>query len=105
MNNIHVKVTLCRACVCVIRSVLTWARMQDLNVLNRDLKRVIIVDTNPDHYMLNAENGLCIPEWDGNPEDDTLVELVKFFTSVCFGFVNGRHAESWGVECMCNVQL
>lgn len=57
--------------------------VKDLNYLNRDLRRVVILDTDASHYVHTPDNGIAIPEWDGNPDDDTLVELVKFFTSMC----------------------
>ncbi len=51
---------------------------QDLSYLNRDLSKVILVDTNPEHVALNPENAIVVPAWDGRPGDKGLVDLIPF---------------------------
>lgn len=53
--------------------------VKDLNNLNRELRRVVMLDTDAKHCELNPDNCLVIPEWDGNPDDTTLIDLVSFF--------------------------
>jgi hypothetical protein len=48
-----------------------------------------MLDTDPSRYQHTPDNGVAIPEWDGNADDDTLVELVKFFTSMSLDSLYG----------------
>ena len=47
-------------------------------MLNRDLRKVIMLDTNPDSYQLQPENAVPAKPWDGNPQDDWLVAMIPF---------------------------
>jgi import inner membrane translocase subunit TIM50 len=48
-----------------------------LNYLNRDLSKVIAIDTLPEHLALNSENALIIPKWNGDKEGRAgLVNLI-----------------------------
>ena len=49
--------------------------VKDLNILNEDLKDVIIIDNNPVSYSFNVENGLPIKTWHFDKSD---FELEKF---------------------------
>jgi import inner membrane translocase subunit TIM50 len=51
---------------------------QDLSYLNRDLSKVIIIDTNPQHVRAQPENAIVLPKWTGDPKDTKLVSLVPF---------------------------
>jgi import inner membrane translocase subunit TIM50 len=51
---------------------------QDLSYLNRDLSKVIIIDTNPKHVREQPENAIILPPWTGDPKDKELVSLVPF---------------------------
>lgn len=57
--------------------------IKDLSLLNRDLGKVIIMDTNPDHYSLQPENALPLDPWDGKP-DDTLIQYIPFLEWLAF---------------------
>lgn len=47
--------------------------------MNRDLSKVIAIDTNPDHLSLHPENAVIIPKWKGDKETRTgLVNLIPF---------------------------
>jgi import inner membrane translocase subunit TIM50 len=52
--------------------------LQDLSYLNRDLSKVIIIDTNAQHVRAQPENAIVLPKWKGNPKDDELVALIPF---------------------------
>ena len=51
------------------------------------MNRVVLLDTDAARVQLCSDNALVIPEWDGNPDDTTLVELVPFFQSTCLSFL------------------
>ncbi|KAK4528636.1 hypothetical protein GAYE_SCF62G6581 [Galdieria yellowstonensis] len=52
--------------------------IKDLSRLNRDLKRTIIVDNEPQSFRYQPLNGIAIPSWKGNEEDRFLLELIPF---------------------------
>lgn len=52
--------------------------MQDLSYLNRDLSKVIVIDTKPEHVRAQPENAIVLPKWTGDPKDRDLVGLVPF---------------------------
>lgn len=52
--------------------------MQDLSYLNRDLKKVVIMDTDAHHVRNQPENAIIIPKWTGDPNDQTLVQFIPF---------------------------
>lgn len=51
---------------------------QDLSYLNRDLSKVIIIDTNAEHVRAQPENAIVLPKWTGDAKDTQLVALVPF---------------------------
>ncbi|KAH8723825.1 hypothetical protein GQ44DRAFT_619544 [Phaeosphaeriaceae sp. PMI808] len=52
--------------------------VKDLSYLNRDLSKVIMIDTNPDHAKNQPENAIILPKWKGEPGDKGLVALIPF---------------------------
>ncbi|KAI5734949.1 hypothetical protein M8J77_012360 [Diaphorina citri] len=60
--------------------------VKNLDLLNRDLKKVIAVDWNTHSLSKNRENALIIPRWNGNDDDRTLVDLAVFLRTIA---VNG----------------
>ncbi|KAH6853095.1 HAD-like domain-containing protein [Chaetomium sp. MPI-CAGE-AT-0009] len=50
--------------------------IKDLSYLNRDLSKVIIIDTNAKHVREQPENAIILPKWTGDPKDKELVSLV-----------------------------
>ncbi|KAK3392705.1 HAD-like domain-containing protein [Podospora didyma] len=52
--------------------------IKDLSYLNRDLSKVIIIDTNASHVRDHPENAIILPKWKGDPKDKELVSLVPF---------------------------
>ncbi|ELU42187.1 NIF domain-containing protein [Rhizoctonia solani AG-1 IA] len=58
---------------------------QDLNYLNRDLSKVIAIDTDKSKYAENPDNAIVIPKWraDGSSGDPAgLVGLIPFLESI-----------------------
>ncbi|KAK5651263.1 hypothetical protein OQA88_12671 [Cercophora sp. LCS_1] len=52
--------------------------VKDLSYLNRDLSKVIIIDTKPEHVQAQPENAIVLPKWTGEAKDDKLVSLIPF---------------------------
>ena len=52
--------------------------LQDLSYLNRDLSKVVVLETEPDYVSLHPENAIILPKWDGSPKDRGLVGLIPF---------------------------
>jgi import inner membrane translocase subunit TIM50 len=52
--------------------------IQDLSYLNRDLAKVILIDTVNSHAKHQPENAIILPKWKGDPKDKELVSLIPF---------------------------
>lgn len=65
--------------------------VKDLSGLGRDLKRVVIVDDNPNAYGFQPENAMPITPFIDNLGDAELGKLMKFFEG-CEGFHDMREA-------------
>ena len=52
--------------------------LQDLSYLNRDLSKVILLDTVPAHAKLQPENAIILPKWKGDLQDKELVSYIPF---------------------------
>jgi len=55
-----------------------WAYDQDLSYLNRDLSKVIMIDTNAEHAALQPENAVIIKPWEGKGGERGLIDLIPF---------------------------
>ncbi|XP_031638584.1 mitochondrial import inner membrane translocase subunit TIM50-C [Contarinia nasturtii] len=56
--------------------------VKNLDNLNRDLKRVIVIDWDPNSTKLHPENTFHVERWNGNDDDLSLLELVSFLKTV-----------------------
>uniref|UniRef100_A0A183GDD3 Mitochondrial import inner membrane translocase subunit TIM50 n=1 Tax=Heligmosomoides polygyrus TaxID=6339 RepID=A0A183GDD3_HELPZ len=56
--------------------------VKDLSKLNRDLSKVIFIETDPKAAQLNPENVLLVPEWKGNMDDTSLVDLAELLKTI-----------------------
>jgi len=56
--------------------------VKDLSYLNRDLSKVVLLDTDPDHCVTHPENSIVVPKWKGAPGDRGLVAMIPFLESV-----------------------
>ncbi|RDA83896.1 hypothetical protein CP532_3360, partial [Ophiocordyceps camponoti-leonardi (nom. inval.)] len=52
--------------------------IKDLSFLNRDLSKVIIIDTNPTYVRKQPENAIVLDPWKGDVKDKELVSLIPF---------------------------
>ena len=46
--------------------------------MNRDLSKIVLLDTDPDHCVTHPENSIVIPKWKGAPGDKGLVAMIPF---------------------------
>ncbi|KAK8099856.1 Mitochondrial import inner membrane translocase subunit [Apiospora kogelbergensis] len=56
--------------------------VKDLSYLNRDLSKVVVIDTNARHVRNQPENAIVLPKWTGDPKDTELVSLIPFLEYV-----------------------
>ncbi|KAF9921953.1 mitochondrial inner membrane protein required for protein import, partial [Modicella reniformis] len=56
--------------------------VKDLSHLNRDLSKVIIMDSNPDAYSLQPENAIAMEPWTGDPNDTELIAMIPFLETL-----------------------
>ncbi|WRT63191.1 uncharacterized protein IL334_000094 [Kwoniella shivajii] len=56
--------------------------VKDLSYLNRDLSKVVMLDTISEHAELQPENSIIIKPWNGEPRDKGLVEMIPFLESI-----------------------
>lgn len=52
--------------------------VKDLSYLNRDLSKVIIIDTKAKHVRNQPDNAIVLPPWKGDRNDKGLVNLIPF---------------------------
>lgn len=52
--------------------------VKDLSYLNRDLSKVIIIDTDKNHVRKQPENAIVLKPWKGESNDKELVGLIPF---------------------------
>jgi len=57
------------------------ASCQDLSLLNRDIKKVILFEDHAEAATLQPENTLDVPEFTGDPQDIYLVKIIPFLES------------------------
>ncbi|KAI8068140.1 HAD-like domain-containing protein [Gilbertella persicaria] len=56
--------------------------VKDLSHLNRDLSKVIIMDSNPEAFTYQPENGIALKPWKGEAGDQGLLEYIPFLEAV-----------------------
>ncbi|RKF62885.1 Mitochondrial import inner membrane translocase subunit TIM50 [Golovinomyces cichoracearum] len=52
--------------------------LKDISYLNRDLAKVIVIDTEKTHVSRQPENAIILEPWRGDPNDKELVSLIPF---------------------------
>ncbi|KAF8058619.1 HAD-like protein [Lyophyllum atratum] len=56
--------------------------VKDLSYLNRDLSKVILLDTDPEHVATHPENAIILPKWKGDSRDNGLIAMIPFLESI-----------------------
>jgi Dullard-like phosphatase family protein len=67
---------------------MTRKNQKDLNCLNRDLKKIIVLDSNKSSYKKFENNIILINEWDGKKSDKELLKLIPFFECMAITLPN-----------------
>lgn len=62
--------------------------VKDLSCLNRDLRKVIVVDWNSDSVKFHRSNTILVPRWKGNDDDLMLVDLAAFLRTIALAKVD-----------------
>lgn len=62
--------------------------VKNIDRINRDLSKVIMIDWNADSVKLQRENALVIPRWTGEDGDQQLIQLAEFLNVVSASEVN-----------------
>ncbi|WYZ44659.1 hypothetical protein EsH8_VII_001095 [Colletotrichum jinshuiense] len=62
----------------VVKARIIHSDIPDLSYLNRDLSKVIIIDTSDKHVQNQPENSIVLPKWTGDSSDKELVGLIPF---------------------------
>lgn len=53
--------------------------VKDLSYLNRDLSKVVLLDTHPEHADTHPENTIILPPWKGDKSSSGgLIGLIPF---------------------------
>lgn len=64
---------------------------QDLSFLNRDLNKIVMLDTVPAHAKLQPDNAIILSKWKGDLKDKELVSFIPFLEYVAtMGFEDTR---------------
>jgi len=56
--------------------------IKDLDRINRDLGRVIMIDCNPASVENHRNNAIVLPKWQGNDDDRTLFDLAALLQTI-----------------------
>ncbi|KAF3932856.1 hypothetical protein ABW19_dt0210081 [Dactylella cylindrospora] len=65
--------------------------IKDLTYLNRDLSKIIMIDTKPDAWAEQPDNAIKMKPWKGDPRDKELIALIPFLEFIAaMGHVDVR---------------
>ncbi|CCU98475.1 unnamed protein product [Malassezia sympodialis ATCC 42132] len=56
--------------------------VKDIRHLNRDPRKVVLLDINPEHVSMQPENSIVLPPWKGDKHDRDLLGLVPFLDAI-----------------------
>lgn len=56
--------------------------VKNLDRLNRNLKKVIVIDWDAESLKFHSDNQFTLPRWEGNDDDITLIHLTSFLKTI-----------------------
>eukprot|EP00047_Mylnosiga_fluctuans_P004412 m.234402 g.234402 ORF g.234402 m.234402 type:complete len:359 (+) comp12657_c0_seq1:80-1156(+) len=56
--------------------------VKDLSLLDRDLKKVLVLDIRKEGFRLQPHNGLVVKPYSNDPSDNTLLELIPLLQAI-----------------------
>lgn len=56
--------------------------VKNLDALNRNLERVVVIDHDVKHVAMQPDNAIIIPKWTGDSGDTALLDLIPFLESL-----------------------
>lgn len=74
----HIKFRLCRQHIKLNNNKI----VKDLEILGRDMSKVLIVDNDPRNFRLQSENGIFIKTWTGESDDKELYRLMDYLSNL-----------------------
>lgn len=72
---------------CRSRGVMQPQLLKDLDYLGRDLSKTVFIDTKPELFALQPDNGFGVPPWKGDRRDTGLVDLIPLLEAIAFNRV------------------
>ncbi|WFD44389.1 protein-serine/threonine phosphatase [Malassezia psittaci] len=64
--------------------------LKDLTVVDRDLRRVCLIDNSPVSYVLQEANGIPVQSWTHDPNDEALLDLLPILDGLRYA-MDVRH--------------
>ena len=52
--------------------ILSYIKRKDLKYINRDMRKIIVLESDPERLKYQTENGIFIPIFTGDPDDKEL---------------------------------
>lgn len=58
--------------------------LKNLEMITHDLSSVVLVDNTPSAFLLQPNNGILVPSWTDDQNDECLLDLVLFLDALRF---------------------
>ena len=58
--------------------------VKDLNIINRPIKQILLIDDSPGSALKNPKNLIRIKPWNGEKNDNVLLDLITILEKIAF---------------------